>query len=509
MRPHHGQTQARTRQSPCSSRVCAADPSSGPGPDRIREALSAATHGRARPLATAALIGALLWPIPPVQAASAGSAEPIAPPVLNLTPSRQSLRDQPPLPSEFGPSSRPSDGYEGEASLPDVIRTALARYPAIVVARANRESAHYDVAQAQAGHFPSVSVNGQRRVVGPATNLAQPTLNLNLYASGAIEANVERQQWREQALASTVSATREDVAFEAAQAWFRLLRGVAIQSANLRNLERHGNLVSDFAAIASIDTGRRYDLIQARSRMEQVRQTATVGQAEIVTARAALLRYYPKAFDLGQLRMPPILPEPALPGEQELAVHPNVESARRSLMSAEANVRATRAARGPRVDLAASAGAYSSTVVQFSWPAFDLARSAAEDSAGAGLVGARASLEEQELLVRERLATSYQAFGSAAQRQDVAESQIKASSELVEVYRAQFQIGRRNLLDLLNAYAELFNAESSREAARVDRALYRYQLEYAAGRLAARFEAPPSTASAPPAGLPPQPTGTP
>ena len=47
----------------------------------------------------------------------------------------------------------------------------------------------------------------------------------------------------------------------------------------------------------------------------------------------------------------------------------------------------------------------------------------------------------------------------------------------------QFQIGRRNLLDLLNAFAELYSADSALVSARVDRSLARYQMEYAVGRL--------------------------
>ncbi len=420
------------------------------------------------------------------QAAPAPASSTPASPLL-LTPAQvdfQRNRVPPPAGGSTGAALAAS------ATLEDVIRTAVARYPSIESARATRDAAHFDVASARAGHFPSVTFNGQRRIVGTATNLTQPQLNLNLYASGAIEAGVEREQWREHSLSSTLAATREDVAYEAAAAWFRLYRATTIQAANLRNLERHSRLVEDFAAIASIDTGRRYDLIQARSRTEQVRQTATTGEAEIASARAVLARFYPRPVDLAALMPPPELPDPPLPGDDTLIQHPNVEAARRSLLSAEAHARATRAARGPRLDLAATTGAYSSTVLQFSWPAFDLARTAAEDSAGAALAGARAAVQEQELIVRERQQTAFQAWRAAMDREKVAVGQVAASNELVDVYRQQFQIGRRNLLDLLNAFAELYSAEASRDAARVDRAAARYQLEYAAGRLSTVFDRP-------------------
>jgi outer membrane protein TolC len=77
---------------------------------------------------------------------------------------------------------------------------------------------------------------------------------------------------------------------------------------------------------------------------------------------------------------------------------------------------------------------------------------------------------------------------AAGRREAIARGQIAVAQEVVEVYRAQFQIGRRNLLDLLNAYAELANAELAFEAAGVDREIARHQIESAIGRLAAHYE---------------------
>lgn len=399
------------------------------------------------------------------------------------------VRAQQPPPLQPPPEAQLQSSSAPAATLEAVLRSALQNYPAIDAARANRESARFSIDQARAGHYPAVDVTGQRRVTGNASNVAQPRLRLNLYASGAIEAGVERESWRERSLAATELVTREDVTFAAAQAWFRLFRAVRAQTALVRNLDRHERLVDDFAAIASIDQGRRYDLIQARSRTEQVRQAVVTGEAEIAAAREALGRFYPGPVEVAKLDFPPELPQPgAMMDEAAVALHPQVEAARRQLLSAEANVRAARASRMPRIDLESTAGADSASVVLVTWPAFDLARGAAEDAAAAALVGVRASVQEQELLVRERQQAATQFWLTSQRRETVAQGQIGAASELVEVYRAQFQIGRRNLLDLLNAFAELFSAESSLETARVDRLFARYQMEYAVGRLSKLYD---------------------
>ena len=379
-------------------------------------------------------------------------------------------------------------------TMEEVVRAATSSYPSIELARSNTDAARFQLDQAKAQHFPTLELNSQRRVAGAGPNSTQlnptqPRLRLNLYASGAIEAGVERESWREQSLASTELVTREDVAFGAAQAWFRLLRGVRQVASIRRNLERHQLLVDDFAAIVAIDQGRRFDLVQARSRTESVRQTLVSGESEVAAARDALSRFYRPAINLDALQLPPDLAtEGMATTDDTVTQHPSIEAARRSLLSAEASVRAARSNRGPRLDLESTAGAYSSSFLLFSWPAFDLSRSAAENAAGASLIGARAFIEEQERLVRERQQSAFSEFVSAQRRQAVASEQVKLATELVDVYRAQFQIGRRNLLDLLTAFNELFGADAALEASKVEKSLARYRMEYAAGRFALLFD---------------------
>ncbi|HLS57941.1 MAG TPA: TolC family protein [Zeimonas sp.] len=374
-------------------------------------------------------------------------------------------------------------------SLAEVVRNALATYPAILVAQSNRSVAQFDIARARALHYPTVDLLGTRRLAGSASNLAQPRLRVNVWASGAIDATIEREGLREDALASRELETREDVAFDAAQSYLRLLRGVRTLEATRRNLERHEALVKDFEAIATIDVGRRYDLVQARTRLEQVRLQIADREAEIASARESLARYFPTPIPAAELSLPPELPEPA-PGAARTALvgHPTVEAAQREVQVAEADTRVTRAERMPRVDLESTAGKESATQLVVSWPAFDLGRDAAERAAYASLAGARARLAEQERLIEERQRSALQDFRAAQRRESVSQGQIGLAEELVDVYREQFRIGRRNLLDLLNAFSELSNAEVTFEASRVDKSLARYRMEYALGRFATLFD---------------------
>ncbi|MCO5101789.1 MAG: TolC family protein [Burkholderiaceae bacterium] len=380
-------------------------------------------------------------------------------------------------------------GVAPAATLAEVVRNALDTYPAIVLAASNRNVAQYDIARARSQHYPTIDVLGTRRLAGAARNLAQPRLRMNVWASGAIDASIERETWRESSLAARELETREDVAFDATQAYLRLLRGYRVLDALMRNLERHRALVADFEAIASIDVGRRYDLVQARTRLEQVHLRIADQEAEIASARETLVRFYPQPIPRDELSLPALLPLP--PAGTMLAApedHPSIEAAEREAKAAEAATRVARGERGPRVDVESTVGKENATQLIVSWPAFDLGLTAAEQASQASLVGARARVAEEKRVIAEQQRSSLQDFLAAQRREQVSGGQIGLAEELVDVYREQFRVGRRPLLDLLNAFAELSNAEVTFESARVDKALARYRMEYALGRLAGHFE---------------------
>ncbi len=275
------------------------------------------------------------------------------------------------------------------------------------------------------------------------------------------------------------------------RAFFRLLGANRLHASTERSLQRHLKLVEDFRQIARIDKGRRFDLIQARARAEQVRFQLAERLTEIALAKEALARFYPLPFASDALADPPERGEPEQQNDARQAAlaaqHPTVLAAEQQLMAARANLKVARGNRGPRVDVESQTGANRFSQLTLSWPAFDLAASAAQDSADAALAGASASVDEQRRLVMETQRTAVAAWRTARDRAQIADSQISIAEQVVQVYREQFGIGRRNLLDLLNAYTELANAEAAAQTSRIDAALARHQIEYANGRLSLVF----------------------
>ena len=90
-----------------------------------------------------------------------------------------------------------------------VVRYALENYPSIVAAQAERSVATLDIQKARGKHYPTVDLAGARRLDGESDNRLGPRVRLNLYASGAINAEVDREKLREQAAGSRVVLARE------------------------------------------------------------------------------------------------------------------------------------------------------------------------------------------------------------------------------------------------------------------------------------------------------------
>ena len=392
--------------------------------------------------------------------------------------------------------------------LDAVVRAALVDFPAIRAAQANRSVGEFRIEEARARHLPVFDIGAVGAISGAAASTPLPRARVNLYASGAIESSVERERQRAAALESREMVTRDDVAFGAAQAYLRTLRAWRLVQVSEANLERHQRLADDFEEIARFDPGRRFDLVQAQARVQLVRGTLEDRLAELGSARQTLARFFPKPIEPARLMLPAVAEVPAEPapaiGAQD---HPSVVAARRDVAAAEANARVVRQQRGPRLDLEALGGRDPLSQVVLSWPAFDATLAAAERGAAAARVGAEATLQDVELAIAEARRLADQDFASAGRRIAQATQQVRLASELVTVYFEQFRVGRRNLLDLLNAYAELSNGEAALAAAQVDRALARYRISYTTGPFAPAFEGPfaglPEVPAPEPARVPP------
>ena len=89
--------------------------------------------------------------------------------------------------------------------------------------------------------------------------------------------------------------------------------------------------------------------------------------------------------------------------------------------------------------------------------------------------------------IAENVAIAMQSRATSESRLVHLRQYVESSQGTLEAYRAQFEISRRTLLDLLNAESELFNARSNLAAGTYDDLTNVYFVEASKGILAGKF----------------------
>ena len=107
-------------------------------------------------------------------------------------------------------------------TLTEVVQNALANYPALQAARAKTEAARSDIERTRAAHYPQIAYGFTRSKYSntelPAStkqNMNTPSVKLNLWAGGRIEADAERAEALTFSSEQLEAVSRDDVAQQA------------------------------------------------------------------------------------------------------------------------------------------------------------------------------------------------------------------------------------------------------------------------------------------------------
>jgi adhesin transport system outer membrane protein len=179
---------------------------------------------------------------------------------------------------------------------------------------------------------------------------------------------------------------------------------------------------------------------------------------------------------------------------------PAIATQQAQVQAAEAAVKMARAQYWPTVDVAATRQLNllntfpqtyredTLTQVQVNMPLYSGgATSAGVRTAVGQLTATQNALEEARLLAREKAVLAYQEWVNAQGRMVQGQSQARVGEKVVEGYRQQFRLGRRQLLDVLNIQTEAFNYQSAATSALYDEQIARARMLAAMGDLAKRF----------------------
>jgi len=406
-------------------------------------------------------------------------------------------------------------------TLTEVVQNALAMYPSLQAVKAKTEAARADIERARAAHYPQISYGYTRSQYSntelPAStkqNLNTPSVKLNLWAGGRIEADAERSEALTVSSERLEAASRDDVAQQAAEAYINWARSLEMHGLASKNVVSLNVTLDDIRKIVAVDTGRRIDYEQAKVRLDNATLTQLQRQTELAQARQRLSRFWPGALPPQPLGLQAAMMDNSLLGRMPEAVEavvaqitddlPTIAQQKAQVDAAQAALTLAKGQYWPSVDFTAtrqmnlvSAGNLfgsatyredTLTQVQLSMPLYNGgATSAGVNAAASQLVAAQNVLEETRLLAREKAVFAFEDWRNAKDRAAQGVEQSRVGELVVEGYRQQFRLARRQLLDLLNIQAESFNYQSAAMTAFYDEQVARVRLLAVMGDLAKRF----------------------
>ena len=382
-------------------------------------------------------------------------------------------------------------------SLSQAVSRAIQYFPEIQAAQARRDASAAQTGQAQAEFYPSLNValgigrenssNAVTSAPGNESTLtrreADVSISQLLFDGGATAGQVKRFTARTDSAAFTTIDTLENIGRQAGFAYVEVRRLREQITVEQENLATHERTLSDVNALADAGRGRRVDVVQTEARRALAASTVQLLTGQLYEAEA-VYKYFTGRFP-DQLDAPAEL-APKMPSrldeaiESALKTHPAVRAGEKALEAARHDRDSARSRMTvPRITIEAGAShnrdidgivgpntdRYAMLRLRYNiFRGFGDTERVREteariDEALANLHGVRYQVERDTRQAWESLA-------SGRVRLPTLEQYARASAEVAEGYRLQFQLGQRSLLDVLNAENERFNAASGYIAGR-------------------------------------------
>ncbi len=380
-------------------------------------------------------------------------------------------------------------------TLENTIRTALASNPEVGVVKSDRLAVDQELRQARAGYLPSLdlraaagpeytnSVNTRERNTRPPNGDAHTTLTRSeaevklsqmLWDGNQVRSEVERQNARVNSASYRVEEAAEFVALNAIEAHLNIMRNQEIVRLNDANIEAHRRINRQVEQLERGGGGDIADVQQTLARIAAAEASLALSQGELADSLATYMQIVgAEAKDLA-LEPPPLSEIPAaadIAAESASLRSPTVQIAASDVDVSAAELRGTRANYYPRFDLevASSAGdnldgekgsaVDASALLVMRYNLFrggaDIAR---EREAFHRVNESRAELEKARRKAEEEARFSFNALTTARARTQSLRAKAEAQRRSRDAYAQQFEIGQRDLLDVLDAENELFLA---------------------------------------------------
>jgi adhesin transport system outer membrane protein len=437
---------------------------------------------------------------------------------LCISASAQTPEDNPPV-----AVATPQAVVSKPTGMRELVLLVLQNHPELSQAEAESRLALSRVSEARSSGYPQLSFSSsygqeqQKLYLSNRTNVfkdqaqAQLKLTQPLFDQ-SLGANLRRFKAGSLGMDWQLVMVREQLVLKTVELYIEVVRQHQLTELARQNLKLHRNYVSQMKQIALTDLGRASDLSVAQARVALAESTFTNRMARLESARLQWRNHSgmnpPALSDLGNFdQLMAEFGNVPLPPDLESAISeainnsPQLQKSLSEVKSSWHSLELSRSATRPKINAEAVtrtgqnygfvAGRQDNITlgVNLQWtlpvnPGYKHSNRAAreaiiasESAVDATTYKVRSAVETQwfELLANQASVNTFQAY-------------VDSSVQVVNAYAEQFKIGRRSLLDVLNAENELFTARTNAMTASTDATLSAWRLLSLRGYLADYLE---------------------
>ena len=398
--------------------------------------------------------------------------------------------------------------------LREAVQTALTSNPDIRQAVHNKEATAEELAQARGLWHPRVDLrvaaglrelrNPTRKSIGIADDVLRPVeaelvVDQLLLDTGGRNSEIRRQAARTDGAAARIRERSQFVALNISRNYIDYLLQQRLVAIAEDNVTFHGRLAGDLREGVQRGSISIADQQQAEERLQAAKARVTEAREDLETAAISFQALTGMPIDSVQVppdlsaNMPATLQEAEVIGREN---NPRVQEAVADLSAARELVRSAKSDVGPRLN-AEGRARIGNDVDAFAGNTRDLQANLVmrwtltnggikeanvreqqrrADEAHARLFQTQRGAEEDVRSSWSRLQNQGRLVGEL-------EQQSKVSDDLLLSYREQFNVGRRSLLDVLDAQNTRQNVQAQTESARMSRLYAQYRVLASGNRL--------------------------
>ncbi|GGK02874.1 TolC family outer membrane protein [Pseudomonas matsuisoli] len=407
-----------------------------------------------------------------------------------------------------------SVGYVQAQTLQQAMQQTIDSHPELQGSINSRLSADQDLRAARAGYLPSVDLSagyGREGTNNNSTRAGEESwrdmnrtearigLSQMIYDGGATKGEVGRQAATVNSRAFRVLGTAERIALRTAEVYIDVLRREELVRLAQENLTNHERILDQIRLRTERGVGRTADYDQAEARTAQARSNLLTEQTNLSDARINYLSAVGNApqdlsipdglagrmpQDLDDARRTIIENNPVLKSaESDIAATEKQYEAARSLFLPRFDAEISRSA-DDNIDGVSGRNEEWQAMVRMRYNLFAGGGSSAQRESRAYQIQEALDIRNNALRqLNEEIGLAWNALETARQQLPVAQQYAERAGKVRTAYQAQFSLGDRTLLDLLDSENETFTAQRNLADIRFTELFSQYRIMAATGEL--------------------------